>query len=161
MTYYAVSNSHSRRRRRAGIRNPQSLVKGIVIDGCTGCMAALAAWLHWLAHSSGSCSISRESRFDPRRPAAADRRASGRWHCLAIPLAGGWPAVEAAGGRPAAGSPALSSGVSEPAATVARTALAVITVTVAIVVVEGSAVTTTITGRMEAFARCPPAFSAV
>ena len=31
-------------------------------------MAELAAWLHWLAHSSGFGSISRERHFDPRRP---------------------------------------------------------------------------------------------
>ena len=47
----------------AGVRNSQSLAKGRRLH-----------WLHWLAHSSSSCRISGERRFDPRRPPAADRR---------------------------------------------------------------------------------------
>ena len=119
-------------------------------------MAALAAWLHWLAHSSDSGSISgerwsRQTQLacqpagqrrltlpgDPAdrrrsdrllRPVVADRRTSST--SLLLPAA--------------AGISARSSDVSEPTGTVARTAVAaVITVTVAIVIVVGSAVTAT------------------
>ena len=130
-------------------------MKGIIVDGCTACMVALARALVWLLP---------HQRRAPLRPAPADLRASGSWHCMAIRLASGGGRRRPTGGPAAAGCPVRSSGVSEPAATVAQTAVAaVITVTVAIVVVLGSAVTAAtaaaIIGRTEALARCLPACS--
>ena len=93
--------------------------KGIIVDGCTACMAqpVLARTLVWLWRHQWSAPLR------PAPAAAADRRASGGWHCLAIRLAD----------RPAS-DPARSSGVNESAATVAWTTVpAEITVTVAIV----------------------------
>ena len=115
-------------------------------------MVALARALVWLLP---------HQRRAPLRPAPADLRASGSWHCM---LASGGGRRRPTGGPAAAGCPVRSSGVSEPAATVAQTAVAaVITVTVAIVVVLGSAVTAAtaaaIIGRTEALARCLPACS--
>ena len=110
-----------------------------------------------LAHASGSGCISGERRFDPRQPAAADRRVSSGGHCLAIRRAngGGWPASKRrppADGPAAAGSPEGQQRIDVATVTIANVApvdrrdrLAVviteIAVTIAIVVVVGSAVT--------------------
>ena len=102
--------------------------------------SVLEAWLYWLAHSSDSCRISGERSFDPRRQLAPAWRSTGVAILLANLRASGGGRRRSTGGRAAAGSPALLSSVSYPAATVARTAVAaVITVTVA--TVEGLAVT--------------------
>ena len=98
-----TSNSHSR----AGIRSLLSLVKGIVVDGCTGCMAA-ACSAAALARArirllqNQPLIISEERRFDPRRTPAADRRTSELKRRWALP--GNRASGRAVADRPASGS---------------------------------------------------------
>ena len=120
------SNSHSR----AGVRNSSSLVKGIVVKGRR---------LHWLHGCTGSrdrlaLAASAESCFDPPLPAAAAGSPAGQRR-LAVP-----------------GSPARPSGVGEPVATAARTAVAAV-----ITVINVAAVTTAIFAAVgTAVAAVPP-----
>ena len=67
-------------------------------------MDALAAWLHWLAHASAESATSTRAGQGAAGSPASQRRPTG--------------------GPAADGSPARSSGVSEPVATAARTAVA-------------------------------------
>ena len=61
-------NHHRDSLARAGVRNSQSLVKGQGVKG------RQLHWLHWLARSSGSGSISGKRRFEQRLQPLADLR---------------------------------------------------------------------------------------